>query len=156
MRDAIDIHHFKTEIINYWHGFSKKELVDLLTVYDIKEAQENDFQFSNEFYEQFYEICLESYQKEHLSEEYVEAIVNLCAKLPTTLMMYFMQNVHKKNSNLFQLVYQKLSSDSDYHELYKRCMSFEKNLLLTRVCSESRLLIIDTVLTRLMEENHAG
>jgi hypothetical protein len=148
-------HHFRSEIINYWHGFGKRELIDMLTVYDIKEKEASQIELSNIFYAEFHEVCVDAYQHESPTDEYTEALIRLCNKLPTALMMYFMQNINKKNSTLFQQVYQKLSSDRGYVALHKRCMAFEKNLILARVCSESRLSSIEATLSKMVDEDYA-
>ncbi|WP_440616505.1 type IVB secretion system protein IcmW [Cysteiniphilum sp. 6C5] len=156
MDNRSEMHHFKAEIINYWHGFGKPELVDMLTVYDIKENKESESELSNEIYDRLYEVYLEARQQKEPSEEYADAIIHLCDKLPTALMMFMMQNINKKNGDLFQMIYQRLSNNLDYELLYKRCMSFEKNLILVRVCSEARLLKVENVLNKVLDENYAN
>ncbi|GGG00990.1 MULTISPECIES: type IVB secretion system protein IcmW [Cysteiniphilum] len=156
MDNRSDMHHFKAEIINYWHGFGKPELVDMLTVYDIKENKVSEPELSNEIYDGLYEVYLEACQQKDPSEEYADAIIRLCDKLSTALMMYMMQNINKKNGALFQMIYQRLSNNLAYELLYKRCMSFEKNLILVRVCSEARLLKVESVLNKVLDEDYAN
>jgi len=143
---------FQEKIHQYWYQFESPEVSNLITTYDIKEIQEKGLKLPDHFYQQFEQFCNKAYQAKQITAEYTHYLINICEKLPTVIMMYFMQTLSVENKTLFQKIFDKLKSEPKYHQLHNRCECFEKNILLYRVCTSERLSLINHLIEEVLRE----
>ncbi|WP_119344687.1 type IVB secretion system protein IcmW [Facilibium subflavum] len=138
------------EIIDFWQSKKTPHQMALLTAYDVKELKENNINLSDTFYMQFSDFCKKTLKE---NPEYSEhQVLQVCDSLPTTLLMYFMQNLHRVDKTRFSSLYRMMVSDKRYEHLISRCMSFEKNIILTRVFNEDRIKALQQALMHCMEQ----
>ena len=108
--------------------------------------------FPDGFYNSFATFCDQGYILTDFKQNTINAIITVCSQLSTPLLMYFMQNLYRKNTPLFEQVSQEIKGNQQWQILHDRCQSFEKNITLTRVCAQERLVIIESVISELMGE----
>ncbi len=146
-KERIMSNSFKDDIIDYWQERQDAHLNDLLIRYDNLEVTHK---LPDQMIRQFEQFCESSFSTTG-ADKAIEGIISVCINLPTPLLMYFMQNLHRKNYTVFQTLYQRIASHPSYLDLLERCMSFEKNLILTRVLDTSRIEAIDKAIICLAE-----
>ncbi|WP_018300571.1 hypothetical protein [Fangia hongkongensis] len=142
---------FQNEIVSYWQRFKNTALNELMMAYDAKELQTNNIILSKNFYDDLERFCIALSQLP-AKEEYLQETLGICKKLPTSIVMYMMQNLHQRNGGFFQKMYQKMSEEGQYQTLKSRCKSFEKNVTLARVFSELRVEIMGEIMDDLQRE----
>ncbi|WP_192484581.1 MULTISPECIES: hypothetical protein [Cysteiniphilum] len=141
------------QVISYWHGFGSQYISDLLIGFDVKETLQATCLIDDKTWrslESFYEMMLDL-DSGSISAQDMGYLAGIFEQLPTAVMMYFMQNIYQKNKPLFQAIYQDIYSDKKFTELYARCLSFEKLIILLRAFDGTRMELFEKVVKALSE-----
>ncbi|GGF93396.1 MULTISPECIES: type IVB secretion system protein IcmW [Cysteiniphilum] len=141
------------EINSYWTSFSNAYINDLLDAFEQIEIDDNDFSFDDGDYHEL-EIFFEQSYIWPVTKENVIRIIEVANMLPTKILMYYMQHLAEENAEMFNEFYTIINGESnnDFQYLLKRCISFEKCQIITKIMCYERLHILEKVLTRTMDE----